>query len=276
MWHEKNNDLVIVRFRYQKLRLDEAAWWAPRGSPKRTTPANYTTKAERFTCGSCQQEHPVIYNEGPICVNPKCDAFWQLENTQITDGNTLTLNEIWMAERVECNEEIDPPYELVPEPLPPNLAANPWYAAKATAYKGMVCEKCRTCIPRVRMDGWVCETPGCDFMYGMAIMPFTIRMIEESHGSRFQGTPFPVHQVLTRPMLRRQAIWTDPWRVETFDVQGFADCFVKQFHSNETVNRRPGGPDDMLARMSDKALGLERRAMDCSFSKPTFPDIEYS
>ncbi|KAL8871310.1 MAG: hypothetical protein Q9174_002827 [Haloplaca sp. 1 TL-2023] len=272
MWHERNNDLVIVRFRYQKMYLDEAAWWVPRGSPKRTAPVDYVTKAERFTCDSCEQEHPVIYDQGHICFNQECDAFWKLNKKLITDTKDLTFNQVWLDERVEWNVEIDPPYDLVPDPLPPNLEGNPWYAAKASAYKGMVCPKCRTCIPRVRMDGWVCETQGCDFLYPMPILPFTIRMVEESHGTRFQGPAFPVHLVLKPPMHRRQATFNDPWRIETFDVQGIAGCFIKQFHSNESVNRRPGGPDDILARMSDKALGLERRAMDKSFTDGQLTD----
>lgn len=261
LWYEKNLGHLTARFRWERLNLDGKAWWASQDCPTRSGPPDYNTKAERQVCPSCHQTHPRIYQEGFICVNHKCSDFWKLNGEVIASKATLTYSHVWLEERTEWSSPVRPPFALRPKALPMDDAQDPFYTTMRAAMKGIVCPQCGSCIPRKRMDGWFCNTTNCGYVCRLPRMNLNIRSVELAYGSQFQGHPIPYH-VFSDPISRRRTTYHGPWRIETFGV--LEGCFVKHFHSNELINARPGGANDMFKQMSDPALGLERRPMGAS------------
>ncbi|KAL8936745.1 MAG: hypothetical protein Q9211_004039 [Gyalolechia sp. 1 TL-2023] len=263
LWWEKSNNKKVARFRYEKFFLQKASWWVPKGFSTRPGPPDYQRKAKRQTCCSCKEEHPLIFNEGFICVNHSCEQFWTLEGSSLTDRTILTYNPEWLAERTYWPAEIKPPFALRPTSLPSEDAKDPFFTTMRAALKGAVCPRCHCCIPRKDFVGWFCETEGCNYACQLPRMELHIRTIELAHGSQYHGHSIP-HFKIQEPFQRRPSAWEGPWRIETYDV--LPGCLVKQFHSNEIVNDLPGGPSDMLKEMTRADLGLKRRPMSADKS----------
>ncbi|KAL8738701.1 MAG: hypothetical protein Q9181_000523 [Wetmoreana brouardii] len=261
-WYEKDNGHLVSRFRWEKDDLDEEAWWVPEDYPSRTGPVDYTTKAQRQTCqSSCGQTHPRIFDEGFVCVTDNCDDFWKLDGNPLTNADTLTYNPVWLAERTQWPDNIIPPFALCPKPLSLTETEDPLFYTKRAAYKGMVCPDCGCCIARTNMEGWTCETEGCNFTHPLPQMRLDIRDIEKSHAAQPDGHAVPNSECQSPITHRRYAPVHGPWRIETYDVGGLPGCLIKQFHANAAINSRPGSADAMYSQMSDPALHLERREL---------------
>ncbi|KAL8926184.1 MAG: hypothetical protein Q9208_003087 [Pyrenodesmia sp. 3 TL-2023] len=258
LWWEESNGCVVAKLRMELLNPDGNSWWVPVGESAGSATPNYTKKARRQMCRTCNETHPHIFKQGFICVNKTCKAFWTLNGAKLTDGDTLDYNPAFIAERTMWDAEIRAPFSLVPKVLPLNEENDHVYSTMRAAYKGIVCPQCHGCIQRKRMDGYFCETPGCGYSRPQLLPTLNIRAIEQAHGAQFAGHAIPCHSIAD-PIKRRQTSFEGPWRVETFDaVEGST---VKQFHSNETINSQPGGPNEMLAQMFQAGLELERRPM---------------
>ncbi|KAL9605193.1 MAG: hypothetical protein Q9179_001625 [Wetmoreana sp. 5 TL-2023] len=262
-WYEKDNGHLVSRFRWEKDDLQEPAWWVPADHSSRTGPVDYKTKAQRQTCpSSCGRTHPHIFNEGFVCVTNDCDDFWKLNGKPLTNADTLTYNPVWLAERTQWPDNIIPPFALCPKPLSLTETENPFYYTTRAAYKGIVCPDCGCCIARTKMEGWTCETEGCNFTHPLPRMSLDIRAIEKSFAAQPDGHAAPTSDCQSPITHRRNALPHGPWRIETFDVGGLPGCLIKQFHANAVINSRPGSADEMLTQMSDPALHLERRELN--------------
>lgn len=258
LWWEKSNNKKVARFRYEKLYLDEQSWWVPEGFQTRNGPPDYHIKAKRQICKSCKEEHPLIFNEGFVCVNHTCKQFWMLGRTALTNEVTLTYNPVWLSERTEWPAEIKPPFALRPKLLPSDEIKDPLFTTMRASLKGTVCPKCHCCIPRKDFLGWSCEIEGCGFSHELPRIKVTIESLQSTHATQFHGHAIPRSKFL-QPFQRRASVLDGPWRVETYDV--LPGCLVKQFHSNMAINEVPGGADDMLGEMTRADLGLKRRPM---------------
>lgn len=261
-WYEKDNGCTVSRLRWEKDDLEEKAWWVPADYPSRSGPPDYSKKAERQTCLSCQKEHPRIYAEGFVCVWHECKDFWKLNGKELTNADKLNWNPKWLAERVEWPAGLGPPFALRPQPLPQSDAKDPLFTTMRAAYKGMVCPRCGCCLPRTKFEGWFCETEGCGHEHPLPPPSLNIRIIEESHNAQFDGEHGAPKVDYTLPIKQRpEPTIKGPWRIQTYDVKGLPGCRLKQFHSNAAINRRPGSADDILAQMADPKLQLERRLL---------------
>ncbi|KAL8899367.1 MAG: hypothetical protein Q9207_006236 [Kuettlingeria erythrocarpa] len=266
LWWEKSNECVVAKLRMELLNPNWNSWWVPEGDSAGSGTPNYTEKAQRETCLICHKTQPHIFEQGFVCVNKACEAFWTLKGKKLTDGDTLEYNPAFISERTEWNAEIRSPFSLVPNVLPLNEEDDLVYSTMRAAYKGIVCPQCHGCIQRKKMDGYFCESPGCGYSRPQPLPTLNIRAIEQAHGVQFAGHPIPTHS-FAEPIKRRETTFEGPWRLETFDaVEGST---VKQFHSNETINSQPGGPNEMLAQMFKAGLGLERRPMKQSIGQLT-------
>lgn len=264
LWWERSNGHKVAKFRWESFYPDGNAWWVPEDYPARSSAPDYATKAEREMCPVCGKIHPYIFNEGFVCVNEACVNFWTLRGEKLTDKTELTYNPVWLAERTEWPAIIVPPFSLTPKSPEVNDANDLTYSTMRAAYKGIVCPQCHCCVSRKKMDGYYCETPDCGYVRQPPSPILNIRTIEQAHGSQWFGHPIPRHLVRD-PVERRGSTWDHSWRIETFDVVD--GCLVKQFHSNEVINARTGGANDMLARMWNADLKLERRLMKQSIGE---------
>lgn len=262
LWWEKSNNKKVARFRYEKMYFDEPSWWVPKGFNTRSGAPDYTSKAKRQTCTSCKQEHPLIFNEGFVCVNHTCRKFWSLNGNSLASDVVLTYNAEWLAERTEWEAEIKPPFALRPASLPSEQAKDPSFTTMHAALKGTVCPTCHCCISRKDFLGWFCETEGCNFACKLPRMKITIHSIQRAHEAQFYGHAIPNAKFL-EPFQRRPSVLDGPWRVETYDV--LPGCLVKQYHSNKYINEVLGGANDMLEDMTRADLGLKRRPMSQSY-----------
>ncbi|KAL9586889.1 MAG: hypothetical protein Q9212_000633 [Teloschistes hypoglaucus] len=260
-WYEKDDGFRVSRFRWEKFDLGEEAWWMPQGSPVRSGPVDYATKAARQTCSLCLKSQPVIFTQGFVCLDQSCGKFWSLNGKALVNDDRLTYNPTWLAERTEWPQGIRPPFALRPQPLPLSGAEkDPTFATMRAAYKGIVCPLCRSCIARQRLEGWFCATEGCQFEYLLPPININIKSISDAYAGQFDGHGVPNYEVKA-PVSLKETVFLQPWRILTYDIMGFPDCLVKQFHSNAAINGRPGGADELLAGMANPALHLARRVM---------------
>ncbi|KAI4243266.1 MAG: hypothetical protein LQ352_007068 [Teloschistes flavicans] len=262
-WFEKDNGHLVSRFRWEKLNLHEKSWWVPKGYPQRSGPPDYTTKAARQVCSvpECEKLQPIIFAQGFVCLEHKCKDFWKLDGKVLTNGDQLSYNPEWLAERIEWPAEIRPPFALRPQPLPLSGAQrDPTFATMRAAYKGIVCPCCGCCLARQKIEGWFCETVGCRYEYLLPPININIKTITDAFAGQFDGHAVPSFEIKP-PVQLRDVVFLQPWRIQTYGLAGLPGCLLKQFHSNAAINSRPGGADEILAQMANPALQLKRRVM---------------
>ncbi|KAL8664646.1 MAG: hypothetical protein Q9202_002916 [Teloschistes flavicans] len=76
-WFAKDNGHLVSRFRWEKLNLHEESWWMPKDPRRRSGPP---------TTGR---------------VFPVPEYFWKLNGKVLTNGDQLSYNPEWLAERTE-------------------------------------------------------------------------------------------------------------------------------------------------------------------------------
>ena len=263
IWCEKIEKKIVVRLRFEKFEKSlqgHESWWMPANAP---LTSGSPQKAVRETCVVCKATWPHIYSQGFICFNQKCKTFWKLEG-KAPQPEDISYNPAWLAEETPWPENIEPPYALRPEPLPNNVRQDPFYATSYAATRGIVCEWCGRCISRKKMDGWFCETENCGWSYLLPRMAFSIRIVNQACGARFDGHAIPFHKHAL-PITRLPEQILGPWRKETFEIS--KGNFLVQLHSNEAVNILPGGPNDMFSAMTDPRIEFERRPMKSAQGK---------
>ncbi|KAI4258552.1 MAG: hypothetical protein LQ352_001187 [Teloschistes flavicans] len=97
-WFIKDNGHLVSRFRWEKLNLHEESWWMPKDPPRRSDPP---TTGRVFPVPECQKLQPIIFAQGFVCLEHKCKDFWKLNGKVLTNGDQLSYNPEWLAERTE-------------------------------------------------------------------------------------------------------------------------------------------------------------------------------
>ena len=179
VWPEKrrirNTMGIVWMVRLEKTRLGEMSYWAePSQRPPPKVERDFLKKVPRSTCSTCLQDSPCIFNEGWICRNEGCGAFWMLGN-RVPDTKQLTYSDLWLQQREWVND-------VAPQPFYPDF--DQWYQANYLAphtrnlgemdpaiiktlsqnlLHGFCCPLCRRVNRRVEWSSWKCRTPSCPF-----------------------------------------------------------------------------------------------------------------
>ena len=252
VWAERVNRRVSYQYRFEKLALDKASWWAPEASPDPPTTTSYAFKAERLVCGQCGHTHPRIYQEGWMCLNPECDRFWTLDRKH--PCVLLHYNEDFLHERTEWDKNIRPPYALKPELPAFKGGNNREFSVSRLAWKGIACSKCGCCLSRVRWQGWACQSVGCDFTYTITHQLLAPRAVLGAHNATYAGHALPL-DAYTAPV-RQDVRFSTNFRIHTYTVPGCG--MITHFMANDAVNKATNGPDDMFLALQQADVGLTR------------------
>lgn len=258
-WAEKNDGKVCFKYRFEKILLDKKSWWAPVGSANPPPTRDFENKASRKTCASCHQESPQVYNNGWICLQEHCGKFWKLNGTE--PPSDMDFNPAFLNERTLYADKDGVP-NLLPEM--PDPVADAAISTERNSWKGLVCPKCLACTARAHWDSWRCETDGCGFILPVQHTVKNYHSLLLAHQAEITGRALSL-DTWSSPI---QAPTTENlgfWRIQTFDIPGLGT--VTHFQSNAHINRKTGGPHQMLEDLQKADLELCRHKMKCSPGK---------
>ena len=262
VWAEKShNGFVCAKFRLEKIDLQSKGWWASMGEADPPQVRDYTIKALRKECDDCKKESPQVYEQTWTCLNHKCDSFWKADGTDLQVTH-LTYDSVFKQERTQYvgSAELAP---LVP-PLPSPQGGQGLHVTRVNK-QGIVCRNCAKCCARTDWDAWRCDNEaGCDFIYQVprAILSFSDVVDPEK---AFDGLAVSTDKAsdLISVAEKRYGYF----HIQKYTVLGLPRIQVTHFHSNEDINRAPGGPDDLFLALQKENIGLRRNRMTTSRSE---------
>lgn len=247
LWFEDLTGKNGIKVRLEKMDLTEKSWWSVKGSPDPLPldQRDFVTRPESHQCTTCSKKSFRVYEEGWMCLNPKCSLFWTVNGAPPTD---LTFHSTFLNYRTRPDPATVPQSDLAPNFF---TTLKDVYSAGSTAreaWRGIVCPKCSQCVSREYWDGWKCTE--CDFEYMMNMPTLTLDQA---------GSPDPKRRVRPIPSLMSPQIDDQsvaPYQKRTYILPGVGS--VTHFVANDTINRQPGGPNDMFRNLQTTRLGLKR------------------
>lgn len=262
-WAEKNNGKICFKYRFEKIELNEKSWWAPVGTANPPPTRDYEAKAVRKICQSCHEQSPQVYVNGWMCLQEHCGKHWQINGAE--PPVDMDFNPAFVNERNLYADKEGLP-DLLPEM--PDPMADAMISTERNSWKGLVCPKCQACTARADWNSWRCETDGCGF-----VLPV-------KHTLRNYHSLLLDHQVEITGRALSLDTWTTPiqaptveclggWRIQTFSIPGLGD--VMHLQSNAHINRKAGGPHQMLEDLQKADLELRRHKMKCARGKSDKP-----
>ncbi|KAK3363435.1 hypothetical protein B0T25DRAFT_442633 [Lasiosphaeria hispida] len=282
---QRNGNVVKVwRIRFEKAELHTSSWWAPRnakdGDNNALSPSHNSEylSIEEFSgqsrhCVICWQHSKEIFTVGWMCLNPGCASYFHT-HSPITNAtaSSLAYTEAFLNQR---NPLIGPLPKL--KPSIPDLDTVGLHGTESDSRCGFVCPDCGCCSRRLFWNRLVCEN--CSRWWPAPMLPYpqanlqaeaiyidsltTKRRITNGVNA---GVPESAHDtfacVLNRTCIQpaegfvfgsytaRQYFLPDA----TGQVIGSFTLFV----SNQNINSRQHGPDDLFRELSVTDIGLKR------------------
>jgi len=254
VWSVKLNGMVTFYYRLEKINLSRKSWWAPVNTPDPPADRDFTTKAVRQVCGECGQKSPQVHTQGWICLNSACIAFWILNGGEVPAE--LEYNPVFINERTEFDGFL-PSYALRPELPQPGQSAKDYSVSRAST-KGIVCPDCNRCIARQNFDYWECKTKDCGFIYRLPREPVSAASLMGNINDSYEGHAYPEDKV------RSTHIGLEVKKVGLFRSHTYRlppSNSITHMFSNATINKAPGGPDDLLWNLQLGENDLRRSAL---------------
>ncbi|KAL4911104.1 hypothetical protein BDW74DRAFT_184618 [Aspergillus multicolor] len=251
VWTEKVNGKVGYKVRFEKLDLSTKSWWAKKGTVLPDHLTRPYVQPVTLKCAACSIASKQVCMEGWMCLNSKCQEFWMLAGQH--PPATLTFHNQFLEARIQ-----HPPIEA--PPLVPNLLEKPPSSPSRDSWKyGVVCPRCRKCIPRIHWNGWRCADDDeggpddkCPFEHWITLdtVPLPNEPEKKDHG---------------RPSKPDLITGTHddtsfaPYEMVTYNL-GDAG-YILHFKSNLAINSRPKGPDELFQELQAADLKLRRHPM---------------
>ncbi|KAL6230477.1 hypothetical protein BDW75DRAFT_234370 [Aspergillus navahoensis] len=266
IWAEKINGRTGFKVRFEKLDLSEKSWWAERGAAVLDPAARRFMQVESLQCAVCHMPSMHVYKEGWMCLNRTCQEFWMLAGSE-PPGN-LTFDDRFLEARAQPDPDMQLHGSLVPDLLSTidehDLLGNPW---RISWKSGVVCPLCRKCIPRRFWNGWKCSDSisgeshkECPFEKWITIP--TVRLPAAVGGIAACTIKRAVFEVprfgLLQPQIDDRSF--APYKLLTYRLG--AAGYIMHFVSNEVINGRPKGPNDLFEELQKANLGLQRYPLD--------------
>ena len=258
VWAEKENELVVYRYRFEKLDLSTKSWWASRSSPDPAFSPVHPPTATRATCIVCRETYPQVFAQDWICLNPNCAVFWTMDRAE--PPTDLSYNIEFLKERKPWPKEIKPAHDLKPSLLEPSIGDDPAYVYCRAGWKGMACPHCGRCSSRRYWDSWRCDNPRCAFVYKLRQPILSPRQVMNGHSVEYSGHALPMDDC-SESLNERPTKYIGDWRISTYDLMD--GNVVTHFQANKAINTAKGGAHDLFVSLQkDNCMGLQR------FSKP--------
>ncbi|QKX61042.1 uncharacterized protein TRUGW13939_08188 [Talaromyces rugulosus] len=233
IWFEQVNGKVGAQVRFQKLNLEEPSWWAIEGSsnPPPVSEREFT-RPQSKECNKCSTVSNRVYEEGWMCLDRKCSAFWRLETGEPPEE--LHYHADFLSSREPVDDQIQPEFNLVPELLE-SLLECPDTSTQRIAWRGIVCPDCQKCVSRRYWSGWVCSDPS-----DVKNRRSTKRAIRIDEGQ----------------LVRPQVTFTREYQKFIYEIDGVGT--VVHYSANRPVLGQPNGPNDLFQGLQSANLGLRR------------------
>ncbi|KZF22959.1 hypothetical protein L228DRAFT_283021 [Xylona heveae TC161] len=251
VWCEKIQKRKCYKFRFEKIDLASKSWWSPKSSANPPLHREYGPIAPRRTCQSCQAVYSQMYQQGWMCLNDTCQAFFKIDGTE-PEGN-LAYTEAFLNERTEWPKQIKPPYELQTSVLSED-DNDPMVSYSRHAWKGFVCPRCGRCNSRIRWHEWKCATSDCGFVQHVRHTVISPKMAATPFDIPYNGQP-PT-QVVKEDWVTEKFTFLDNYRVQIYTLPGGST--ITNFLANTYVNIQAGGPDEMFEKLQSVEMGLRR------------------
>lgn len=265
LWAEKTQgkgSKVWTTIKYRLERLNnhlESSWHAPNDNTLQTSDADRATAGPLFSkvCEFCDVESPQIYLQGWMCVNPGCDAFWEINGVSAPYGKEgldydpaflLHRYPLWKndnEEKESAPADVRPPVPKVGDSIGDNL-----YHINT---RGVCCPECGRCNSRRKFSGWKCENPTCDWSFYPEYRPVLPAMLH---------TPWDVAPSLVRNRradgvhIHIQHLYG--YKISTYTFDGIEGSFA-HIAATKQLNGEKYGPNEMFAALQTAKMGLERR-----------------
>ncbi|ORY67655.1 uncharacterized protein BCR38DRAFT_338511 [Pseudomassariella vexata] len=252
LWPEKDGkNISHWKIRLEKFDLQSVSWWTPHGEEDREqfNAGQYICEAQM--CPTCETESKIIFQQGWICLNNKCEEFFRCESG--ADVDKLTYDEKFVNER---SHRVGP---LEPVPLVPALpnAEGGDFGTEKKFKMGMVCPKCRCCSRRMHWKGWECENPDCDFTHTVQLreVPAANAVKEEQQGKRIKASSYN-EKLVGRWDLKIAGYDVEAYSFPGKDGQVVGSVFV--YRATSDIRSKVNGPDDLYRAMQKEDLRLKR------------------
>ncbi|KAI9779951.1 MAG: hypothetical protein M1839_007107 [Geoglossum umbratile] len=252
VWCERIDGMKCFKFRFEKVDLESPSWWAPAGSPDPPRPYQYPKPAIRYTCNSCSESYPKIYNEGWMCFTDSCQSFWKIDGDD--PPTNLHYNPAFLKERTRWPSNVKAPYSLKPAMLADDRGNDASYSVSHACWKGFSCPKCGRCNSREDWNGWECQTAECDYKYSIKRLLLSPQALSNPHDPITDGHAISKDSI-SGPITEK-IDFLENYRVHTYEIP---DCgTITHFMANRTINERVDGPDDMFLALQQEDIGLKR------------------
>jgi hypothetical protein len=165
IWAEKLKGKIIWRYRFEKLSTKKASWWQPENTME-VAPLGELPPPPVQTCSRCSKECQQIYLQGWMCTNGDCSLLFKLPSGSEfvnPDEKSLDYDPRFLKQRtVWGNGDFE--YPLITDPKQISGHQVPGEACMRATWLGVVCPRCRRCVPRLKWTGWACPTPDCGYV----------------------------------------------------------------------------------------------------------------
>ena len=190
VWAEKDRrGNVFYQVRYQRLNFGRG-WWTPNSpEPPAVRDWNACMPPVESTCSSCNVLMARIYHEAWLCTNRSCPRLWRQDNGD-PPPDFLSFNRNWLRGRVPPPEHLRPGLDLVPDvysTLTPLRNTGQMGRDLRALWRGLVCQICRKCCPRMSWEHWNCDN--CDLDYPLDPGPIGLRSVVSRMNVNYPGHP---------------------------------------------------------------------------------------
>lgn len=262
IWAEKNGTgkngeaLVQYKYRFQRLDTDNRPWYAIAGSPA-PPPAKYGKTCPKFTCQVCNVEEEQIYQDGFMCFNRDCKAFWLVEGKhEPKDPKSMQFLPAFLSQREDFRHKIDEePYDLVPATYDVDKEeASIGMGFGRGAWKGNVCPKCNNCVARRDWFGWACSS--CSHVVLAKQPVISAARVQNPHEQSPSGIALD-RSIFNGRFCTQSSTRNGLWREVTYDFGAAGKVIFRA--ANAKLNAVPGGPDETFRALQAKnGIGLRR------------------
>jgi hypothetical protein len=271
VWAEKTEGKgkkvrTTIKYRLERLNQHlEPAWYSPDINGSQTSADDEAIAGPLVTasCKFCHTTSPQIYLQGWWCVNPACDAFWEIDTVPVPCGKgKLDYDPAFLLHRYELWKNDDEEREPEPMDVRPSVPKVGEVIGDHLYYintRGVCCPYCGRCNSRRKFSGWKCENPVCNWSLTPERKPVLPTMLH---------TPWDAAPTLVRNRLADgvhvESMHMHGYKILRYTFDGINGCFVHIAATKQVLSEK-NGPNDMFADLQTIDMGLERRVF--AFSK---------
>ncbi|KAI9828288.1 MAG: hypothetical protein M1819_006626 [Sarea resinae] len=250
MWAEKEGRNTIFKYRFEKVLQNEPSWWSPADPGLQPLPAQYPDPVEN-ECYLCHQSCPQVYNQGWMCLNHKCKAFWKMDGWA-TPGE-LSYDLRFLKQR-RTNPTMATCYQLQPSIFHEDPQVEFGHNVSRAAWKGFVCPQCGRCNSRIKWSYWQCLTVGCHYTRQVTHNILPLRALSDPQSPFGWGFRLPNYAVGAN--IATKTYHAKQWLIYRHEVP---ECgFLYHFVANKAINEQAGSADEMWNDLQQADLGLSR------------------